>query len=124
MRRLGGRGCEEANKIFDAMQRYEMFKNDAYRDVLGADHAMRLDRSDDVEAHAQSAVAKEPGLFIARNALHLVQAKKADFAGIARSLRELAEHAAAFAAKYARSTAQLAAFRDSAEGKALLAELQ
>jgi hypothetical protein len=124
MRRLGGDGWAEANKIFDVMQKYPLFQNDAYLDVLSADHSMRLQQPADAEAHAIAAVQKEPNLFIARHVLHLILAKKDDFASIAKSLSELAQLDQAFTLKYIADTEQLARFRESDEGKALLAELQ
>ena len=124
MRRLGGDGWDEANKIIAVMQKYPLFENDAYLDVLAADHSMRRNKPGQAESHAISAVQKEPNLFIARHVLHLILAKKDDFDGIAGSLGELAQLDQAFTVQYIRDTPQLAGFRESEQGKALLAELQ
>ena len=124
MRRLGGDGWDEANKIIGVMQKYHLFENDAYLDVLAADHSMRGNKPEIALSHATSAVQKEPNLFIARHVLHLILAKNDDFVSIAKSLGELAQLDKAFTLKYIGDTAQLAKFRDSDEGKALLADLQ
>lgn len=83
MRRLGKEGWDEANKIIAVMQKYPIFKKDAYLDVLAADHSMRRNQPGIAQEHAINAVQKEPNLFIARHVLHLILAKNDDFASIA-----------------------------------------
>ncbi len=124
MRRLGGAGYDQANKGLAVMRGIEMFANDGYLDVLSADHSMRRNKPEIAEPYARSAVAKEPSLFIGRHVLHLVLAKKDDFEGIAKSLRELSQLDSAFTLKYFQDTPQLEAFRGSDAGKALLVDLQ
>ncbi len=124
MRRLGSEGYDQANKGLDVMRGIEMFANDGYLDVLSADHSMRSNKPEIAEQHARNAVAKEPDLFIGRHVLHLILARKDDFEGIAKSMRELAQLDSAFTLKYLQDTAQLEAFRSSDAGKALLTDLQ